>query len=103
MPRSSKEFISRKDFYSGAWKKNASKEENPVLKFLRENSNRAWKVQTIFKKIGFCESHVRTMLRDCIKQGLVDQDSPWNIFKTKKKRSKSPKKAKKTKQKSKRK
>lgn len=90
--------ISRESFVKGGFKRtveSTSRENHPIMKFLRKNHRNAFTVPEITKVVKLSEEGVRGMLRSLEKQGLVEHKSPYYLVKlngSKKKAKKSHRK-----------
>lgn len=90
--------ISRESFVKGGFKRtveSTSRENHPIMKFLRKNHRNAFTVLEITKVVKLSEEGVRGMLRSLEKQGLVEHKSPYYLVKlngSKKKAKKSNRK-----------
>lgn len=74
--------ISRESFQKGNFTSKAeadNKVEHPIMKFLRKNHRNAFTVKEIQKAVPLSDAGVRGMLRQLVKQGLVEHKSPYFI------------------------
>ena len=72
--------ISKKQFLTGSWKKDAAESEDYVLAFLKQNEHKAYKAEELMKALNKSESSIRQKLQVLVKSGLVTRDSPYYIY-----------------------
>ena len=84
--------ISRKDFYTGNFKKRFNiLQEHPILAFLRRRKDKAWTAKEIAKHTKRVYWGVRGTLAKLKKKKLVDHEEPYYIFKVNNARRKKSK------------